>query len=136
MRYLSADVGGTFTDLVLIDNERGLTFVGKLPSAERGTAGSIAKGIAHIADKAGLAPAEIDLFVHGFTVATKGCRDPPEIGTQQRPQLYALRQQKPAPIVPRSRVVEVAERLDAFGQVAEPLSEGEVARGTPEVAGV
>src|ERR1700758_2808426 len=98
MRYLSADVGGTFTDLVLIDNERGLTFVGKLPSAERGTAGSIAKGIAHIADKAGLAPAEIDLFVHGFTVATnaflmrrgakvvllvtKGFRDLLEIGTQ------------------------------------------------------
>ena len=144
MIYLAADVGGTFTDLVLIDSSRGRTLVEKLPSGQRGKADSIGTGIERIAKAAGLTPGDIDLFVHGFTVATnaflmrkgaraallvtKGFRDLLEIGSQQRPRLYPLRQQKPAPIVPRSRVVEVAERVDAFGAVVEALSDSEVAR--------
>ena len=144
MIYLAADVGGTFTDLVLIDSNRGRTLVEKLPSGQRGKADSIGTGVERIATAAGLKPGDIDLFVHGFTVATnaflmrkgaraallvtKGFRDLLEIGSQQRPRLYPLRQQKPAPIVPRSRVVEVAERVDAFGAVVEALSDSEVAR--------
>jgi len=148
--YLSADVGGTFTDLVLIDSEAGRTLVEKLPSGARGRADSIATGISLIAEEAGLSPGDLDLFVHGFTVATnaflmrkgaraallvtQGFRDILEIGSQQRPKLYPLRQQKPAPMVARSHVVEVAERVDAFGGVVEPLTEGEIARVIAEVA--
>jgi len=147
--YLAADVGGTFTDLVLIDSSRGRTLVEKLPSGQRGKADSIGTGVERIATAAGLTPGDIDLFVHGFTVATnaflmrkgaraallvtKGFRDLLEIGSQQRPRLYPLRQQKPAPIVPRARVVEVAERVDAFGAVVEPLSDGEIARVVAEL---
>jgi len=148
--YLAADVGGTFTDLVLIDSSRGRTLVEKLPSGERGKADSIGTGLELIARAAGIAPGDIDLFVHGFTVATnaflmrrgaraallvtKGFRDLLEIGSQQRPRLYPLRQQKPAPIVPRSHVVEVAERVDAFGAVVEALSDVEVVRVVGELA--
>jgi N-methylhydantoinase A len=142
--YLSADVGGTFTDLVLIDSGAGRTLVEKVPSGARGRADSIATGIARILETAGLSPGDLDLFVHGFTVATnaflmrkgaraallvtQGFRDILEIGSQQRPKLYPLRQQKPAPLVTRSHVIEVAERVDAFGVVAQPLREGEIAR--------
>ncbi len=150
MIFLAADVGGTFTDLVLIDGAKGRTLIEKLPSGRRGSADAIATGIARIAGEAGLTPGDIDLFVHGFTVATnafltrkgartvllvtEGFRDILEIGTQQRPKLYPLRQQKPEPIVPRARVVEVAERLDAFGAVVEPLGEAEIARVVAAVA--
>ena len=150
MIFLAADVGGTFTDLVLIDSATGRTLIEKLPSGRRGSADAIATGIARIAGAAGLTPGDVDLFVHGFTVATnafltrkgartvllvtEGFRDILEIGTQQRPKLYPLRQQKPEPIVPRARVVEVRERLDAFGAVVEPLSEAEVARVVSAVA--
>ena len=150
MIFLAADVGGTFTDLVLIDGATGRTLIEKLPSGRRGSADAIATGIARIAGEAGLTPGDVDLFVHGFTVATnafltrkgartvllvtEGFRDILEIGTQQRPKLYPLRQQKPEPIVPRARVVEVAERLDAFGAVVEPLGEAEITRVVAAVA--
>ena len=150
MRFLSADVGGTFTDLVLIDSAKGQALIEKLPSGRRGSADAIATGIARIAGEAGLMPGDVDLFVHGFTVATnafltrkgartvllvtEGFRDILEIGTQRRPALYPLHQQKPEPIVPRARVVEVRERLDAFGAVVEALSETEIARVTAQVA--
>jgi len=150
VRFLAADVGGTFTDLVLIDGATGRTLIEKLPSGRRGSADAIATGIARITGEAGLSPGDVDLFVHGFTVATnafltrtgartvllvtEGFRDILEIGTQQRPKLYPLRQQKPEPIVPRARVVEVRERLDAFGAVVEPLQEAEIARVVAAVA--
>jgi N-methylhydantoinase A len=148
--YLSADVGGTFTDLVLVDSDRGRTLVEKVPSGRRGRADSISAGIARIAGAASVEAGDLDLFVHGFTVATnafltrsgaraalivtKGFRDILEIGSQQRPKLYPLRQQKPLPIVPRALVIEAAERLDAFGEVVEPLAEAEIARIVAEVA--
>lgn len=147
MRYLSADVGGTFTDLVLMD--QGRVLVDKVPSGKRGTAGSIAEGLLRISAKAGLKPGDIHLFVHGFTVATnaylmrrgakvallvtEGFRDLLEIGSQQRPKLYPLRQQKPQPVVPRDRVIEVKERIDAFGGVVTALSKEAIAHAVAAV---
>ena len=132
MRTLSADVGGTFTDLVLIDDEAGKVHLDKVPSTP-GRADGVLSGIGRIAASAGIAPGEIDIFVHGFTVGTnafltrngarvamavtRGMRDVLEIGDQMRPHLYRLSQSRPEPVVPRSRVVEVAERRDAFGKV-------------------
>ncbi len=150
MRYLAADVGGTFTDLVLVDTEKGRIHLDKVPSQATGSAGGVAEGIRRIAVTAGLAPIEIDLFVHGFTVGTnafltrrganavlvttRGCRDVLSIGNQMRPDLYSLTSSRPAPVVPRSRTVEATERLDAFGQVVTPLSDAEAARVADAVA--
>ena len=94
--------------------------------------------------RAGLRPADIDLFVHGFTVGTnafltrngakvalvvtKGFRDILVIGSQSRPDLYSLTSRKPEAVVPRSRTIEVDERIDAFGNVVTPLTESEAAR--------
>ena len=154
MRYLAADVGGTFTDLVLVDVDpatgAGRVLLDKVTSQATGSAAGIADGITRIASAAGLRPADIDLFVHGFTVGTnafltrsgarvalvvtKGFRDLLVIGSQSRPDLYSLTSRKPEPVVPRSRTVEVVERIDAFGNVVTPLTAAEAARAAAAVA--
>ncbi|MFP6743180.1 MAG: hydantoinase/oxoprolinase family protein, partial [Alphaproteobacteria bacterium] len=149
MIYLSADVGGTFTDLVLIDGDSGETHLDKVPSTP-GSADAVIQGIDRITRAANLAPTDVDIFVHGFTVGTNafltrsgarivmavsaGMRDVLEIGDQIRPHLYQLQQIKPAPVVPRSRMVEVDERLDAFGAVVTALSPDEAERVARDVA--
>src|SRR5262249_2734960 len=103
----------------------------------------IVDGLAQITGRIGAKIADIDLFVHGFTVATnaflmrtgarvalvttKGFADVLHIGNQVRPQTYALLQQKPAPLVERGMVVEVDERIDAQGGVVQALDDGAIA---------
>jgi N-methylhydantoinase A len=154
MRYLAADVGGTFTDLVLVDVDpatgAGRVHLDKVTSQATGSAAGIADGITRIAAAAGLVPADIDLFVHGFTVGTnafltrngakvalvvtKGFRDILVIGRQSRPDLYSLTSRKPEAVVPRSRTIEVDERIDAFANIVTPLTESEVARAAAAIA--
>lgn len=150
MRYLAADVGGTFTDLVLVDARAGRIHLDKVPSQATGSAGGVADGIRRVAVTAGLSPREIDLFVHGFTVGTNafltrrgaraamvttaGFHDLLAIGSQMRPDLYSLTSRGNVPVVPRSRTVEVEERLDAFGKVVTPLTAAEAARVAQAIA--
>ena len=150
MRYLAADVGGTFTDLVLVDARSGRIHLDKVPSQATGSAGGVADGIRRVAVTAGLSPREIDLFVHGFTVGTNafltrrgaraamvttaGFRDLLTIGSQMRPDLYSLTSRKAVAVVPRSRTVEAEERLDAFGRVVTPLGDAEATRVAEAVA--
>jgi len=156
MRYLAADVGGTFTDLVLVDVDpttgAGRVHLDKVTSQATGSALGIADGIRRITTAAGLVPGDIDLFVHGFTVGTnafltrngaqialvvtQGFRDLLVIANQSRPELYSLTGRKPAPVVPRSRTVEATERVDAFGQIVTPLTEAEAMRIATDVAGL
>ena len=144
MITLAADVGGTFTDLVLVDAGNGRVFVDKVPSGARGRAAAIAPGIEKICRTAGVAAKDVGLFVHGFTVptnaflmrtgakvalvTTRGAADVLEIGNQLRPRTYALIQTKPVPVVDRRNVIEISERVDAFGEIVEPLTDREVAR--------
>ena len=146
---LSIDVGGTFTDLVLIDDAGGRTLVDKVPSTP-GSARAVIESIGRITRRAGTTASELDLVLHGFTIATnawltrtgsrvvllttEGFRDVLALGSQRRPDTYDLGAAKPEPLVPRSRVVEVAERVDAFGQVVTPLDDRETARVLDAVA--
>lgn len=150
MKHLAADVGGTFTDLVLVDTGTGRLLVDKVSSQATGSAGGVEDGIRRICKAAGIGPGEIDLFVHGFTVGTnaflmrkgakavlvvsEGMRDVLVIGDQMRPELYALTGTKPAPVIPRARTVEAKERLDAFGAVVTPLDPDEAVRVADAVA--
>ncbi len=150
MITLAADVGGTFTDLVLVDSDKGTVLVDKVPTGARGSAKGIATGIERIAARAGIGVSEIGLFVHGFTVATnaflmragarallittEGFADVLEIGSQMRPRTYALAQHKPLPVITRADVIEVRERVDAFGWAVTRLTEQEAARIADEVA--
>ena len=146
---LSIDVGGTFTDLVLLDDAGGRTLVDKVPSTP-GSARAVIESIRRITARAGTSAAGLDLLLHGFTIATNawltrtgsrvvllttaGFRDVLALGSQRRPDTYDLGAAKPEPLVPRSRVVETAERIDAFGQVVRPLDEAETARALDAVA--
>jgi N-methylhydantoinase A len=145
---LSIDVGGTFTDLVLIDDASGQVWVDKVPSTP-GSGDAVARGIDRVTAAAGVGPSAIDLLFHGFTIATNawltrsgarvallvtaGFGDVLALGSQRRPHTYDLAAVKPQALVPRSQVVEVNERLDAFGGAVLPLSESEIARVVEQV---
>lgn len=145
---IGVDVGGTFTDLVMIDGRAGV-HLDKVPSTP-GRPDAVLDGIRRIAGTAGVDASGVDLFVHGFTVATnafltrngarvamavsEGMRDILEIGDQMRPHLYRLSQTKPLPVVPRSRTIDVAERRDAFGKVVTPLTREETHRVAAAIA--
>ncbi len=136
---LGVDVGGTFTDLVLARGD-GTVQVAKVPSTPQDQAEGILAGV----DALDLRPADLARFAHGTTVATNtvlerdgadvvlvttaGFADLLTIGRQHRPTLYDLTVARPEPVVPRGRVVEVEERLDADGSVVVPLSDAEVDR--------
>jgi len=141
---LGVDVGGTFTDLVLATGSD--VQVAKVPSTPADQSEGIRTGIARL----GLDPGALDRFVHGTTVATNavleragarvvlvttaGFRDLLEIGRQDRPSLYDLDVDRPAPLVPATRVVEAEERLAADGEVLRALTDAEIARVVDAVA--
>lgn len=139
---IGCDVGGTFTDLCLFEDKTGATFFVKTPTTTGFQATAVVEAARTALGMAGLPAAELAGFAHGTTVATnailerggartallvtKGFRDILAIGRQTRPHLYDQYARKPAPLVPRERVFEIAERLDAKGNVTEDLNEESV----------
>jgi N-methylhydantoinase A len=142
MYRIGVDVGGTFTDFVLLDEVTGQVRFHKVPSTPRDPAAAIAQGIREMLDRWQAAPDAVSFLGHGTTVATnmvierkgsptavlttRGFRDVLEIARQQRPHLYDYRVGKPPPLVPREHRHEVAERLDIRGDVLVPLDEADV----------
>ena len=141
---LGVDVGGTFTDLACADGDE--VRVAKVASTPQDQSEGIVAGL----DELGLELADLERFVHGTTVATNtalerdgaevvlvttaGFRDLLEIGRQDRPSLYDLSVQRPAPLVSSDRVVEARERLGADGGVVVALTDEEIDRVAAEVA--
>ncbi len=139
---IAADVGGTFTDVVIErGSRRWTTKVLTTPAApEQGVLSGFAAALA----MSGTAIEEIDTFVHGTTlatnailerrgarialVATDGFRDVLEIGTESRYDQYELAIARPAPLVPRPLRLTVRERIDARGVELLALNEDDVAR--------
>ncbi|MFW6153425.1 MAG: hydantoinase/oxoprolinase N-terminal domain-containing protein, partial [Halobacteriota archaeon] len=143
---LGIDVGGTFTDVVLVDEtgERTLEKVPTTSPPDRGVVEAIDRACAN----AGVEPERIAAFRHGTTVATnalltrsgattalvttEGFRDVLEIGRQDRPDLYDLETARPDPLVPRRRRFELEQRThppsgdDPARHVREP-SDSELA---------
>jgi N-methylhydantoinase A len=136
------DVGGTFTDVVLLAPLRQYTakVLTTPTSPERG----VIEGVEDILAQAGLAWRDIDLLILGTTLATnalierkgaptvlvttQGFRDLVEIGQEDRFAQYDVFLDKPAPLVPRHWRYGVTERLDAAGRVITPLDEGQLHR--------
>ena len=137
-RIAGIDVGGTFTDLLLRDADGGIRLA-KVPT----TTANQADGVLSAIEAAGATPATLDLIIHGTTattnavlerklakvglVTTQGFRDVLELGRRTRPNAYGLKGGF-EPLVPREWRREVAERMDARGQVVTPLDEEAVAR--------
>jgi len=132
------DVGGTFTDLVLLDPTSGAVRLAKVPT----TPGNQAEGVLAALAAAGADLSRIDLIVHGTTtttnavlerklartglITTQGFRDVLELGRRTRPQPYGMTGRF-TPLIPRDLRLEVAERMDAEGAVVIPLDEEAVA---------
>jgi len=135
---LSADVGGTFTDVAAFDETTGALRLGKtLTTPQR-----LVTGIENGVGKAGTRFQAAGLFLHGTTVAintilersgarcalltTQGFRDIYEIGRVNRPESYNLFFSKHTPLIDRDLRFEIAERIDSQGSVLVPLDEEQV----------
>ncbi len=131
------DVGGTFTDLVILDPASGTVRLAKVPT----TLPNQAEGVLAAFEAAEADLAGIDLIVHGTTtttnavlerqlartgmITTQGFRDVLELGRRTRPQAYGMLGQF-TPVIPRDLRLEVPERMDARGQILTPLDEAAV----------
>ena len=138
---LGVDVGGTFTDAVLVDGEQ--IHTAKLPTTPEDQSRGVIAAVEAVLTRAGAAGSAVESFAHGMTVgtnalleergartaliATRGFADLLEIGRQDRPQLYRLCAPKPAPLIAEELRFEAGERTGPGG-VVEPLAEGEPAR--------
>jgi len=135
---VAVDIGGTFTDLAVLDERTGELSFGKALS----THGKLVDGIQNTLDSAKAHVGEAYLFLHGSTIAintllerngaktalliTQGFRDIYEIGRVNRPDAYNLFFSKHQPLIPRSLRYEVPERLLADGSVYRDLDEPKV----------
>jgi N-methylhydantoinase A len=138
------DVGGTFTDLFLIDDATGESVRHKLSSTPADPYRAPIQGIREILALAKRQPSEVAFVGLGTTVATnallerkvartgllttKGFRDLLEIGRQRRPHVYNQFARRPDPLVPRELRFEIEERIAADGSVLVPLNEASVER--------
>jgi len=139
---LGIDVGGTFTDGILIDEQSGDIRNVKVPSTPKDPSEGFLHSLDAMIEQFGIDPNDVWLLVHGTTVATnaiiegktaptalvvtRGFRDILEIAYQIRPSLYDVFVEKPQPLAPRDCCFEVTERIGPDGQVITPMVEDEL----------
>ncbi len=137
---LGVDVGGTFTDLLLIDEETGATWRDKVPSTPHDPSVAVINGTKAICDQANIKPSGVGQFLHGTTVATnavlegKGAKTGLVVTEGYRQILQVARSlvpgglaawitwPKPEPLAALECTVEIEERLDANGGVVKPVN--------------
>ena len=140
MQWVGVDVGGTFTDAVVFDDDKQAFRYAKAPS----TPGDPTGGVLDVLDRLQLDLGKVERFVHGVTIGTNavlegkgavvwmlttaGFRDVLEIARTNRPVLYNIKSLKAPPLVPRTRTFEVGERLLYDGSVKRPIDVTEVSR--------
>ena len=134
-RVVAVDTGGTFTDVLLLENGRLRAL--KVPSTPTDPSDAVLRGVAEV-----VAHGAPDLLLHGSTVSTnallerrgarvalitnRGFEDVIEIGRQNRPQLYALTGHRKPPLVAREARLGIAGRVGPDGAEVEPLDEDEL----------
>lgn len=133
---IGIDIGGTFTDFVVFDEEGGAFQTSKRLSTPGDPAEAVLAGLAELPED------EAPAIVHGSTVATNallerkgartalvttaGFRDILTIGRQVRADIYDLFADRPQPLVPPERCLEISERVDHHGRVLIPLAREEL----------
>lgn len=142
MAIAAADIGGTFTDLVMVGND-GLVSVDKRLSTRDDYGTAVTEGVMALLARSSVPAAAIEEIRHGTTVATNavlerrgantalittaGFRDVLEIGRLRTPKLYDITWSKPRPLVPRRLRLEVDERMAADGTPVRPVDCEQVA---------
>ena len=138
---LAADIGGTFTDIVLEAGKK--RFSGKVLTTTHAPELGVLEGIESVLGETGISADKVNVFIHGTTLATnalierkgaktafittEGFRDIIEQGYEKRFDHYDLMIDRPAPLVPRTRRYTIRERLSVNGEVLIPLDEDAVA---------
>ena len=142
MKRLGVDVGGTFTDLIYVDDEAGQILVYKLPTTPEDPSSGTVQGVRELCEGAGTAPSQLDQVFHGTTIATniviehdgaqvglittEGYRDILHIARHKKPLNFSNYQDLPwqrYPIVRRRHRLTVPERITRDGSVLVPLDE-------------
>ncbi len=134
---VAIDTGGTFTDIILYDENSDDLFVAKVPSHPESPESPFVEGLRKVLKIADNNLSKVKEIRHGTTLVTnallegktakvgllvtKGFRDLLEIGRQQRPSLYDLTKERLTPLVPRDCVLEITERVSSEGKVVTPL---------------
>jgi N-methylhydantoinase A len=149
---VGVDVGGTFTDLMLVDDETGSVVVHKIASTPSDPSQATMVGLRELCDLGGVVPADVAQLLHGTTVATnivlerngsttgmittRGFRDVIYIGRHRRPKTFSIYQdlpwREPTLVARRNRHV-VSERVVPPGDVVVPLDEEEVRAAAGEL---
>jgi N-methylhydantoinase A len=139
---IGVDIGGTFTDVALVDEASGRIGVAKVPT----TPGNLSEGVVGALDTAmsryHIPAAEVELLSHATTVVTnaileesgaraalvttRGFRDVLELRRSARGNLYDLFQDAPVSLIPRRRRFEITERIGADGNIVTPLADDEI----------
>ena len=145
---LAVDIGGTFTDLVLHLGDRFVS--AKVLTTHDAPERGVLDGTRTVMQQAGVAPAQLDLVIHGTTLATnalierkgartalvttQGFRDSLEIAYEHRFEQYDIYMERPEPLVPRPLRFEVPERMASDGSVLQPLDEAAVEALAEQIA--
>lgn len=141
---IAVDIGGTFTDTVLVDGDNQVLATAKTPTTPSDPTEGALRGFRRVLDQAQARATDIAGFIHGTTLATNalierrtarvatvttaGFRDILEIAYERRYSQYDIDLEKPDLMVPRSRSFTVPERMSVSGAVIEPLDESAVDR--------
>jgi N-methylhydantoinase A len=139
---IGVDIGGTFTDVALVDESSGRIGVAKVPTTPADLAAGVLDALTSAMRRYEVAPSEVALLSHATTVVTnaileekgaraalittRGFRDVLELRRSARADLYDLFQDPPSTLIPRRRRFEITERIGADGAVVIPLAESEI----------
>jgi N-methylhydantoinase A len=139
---IGIDIGGTFTDVALVEDTSGSIGVAKVPTTPDHLARGVLSALQMAMERHRIFPVEVGLLSHATTVVTnsileetgaraalittRGFRDLLELRRSARADLYDLFQDPPATLIPRRRRFEITERVGADGAVVTPLDENEV----------
>ncbi len=139
---IGIDIGGTFTDVAMVDEDSGRIGIAKVLTTPHDFGQGVIEGIQRGLAENAIDPADVALLSHATTVvtnallehkgarcgfiATRGFRDLLELRRSSRPDLYDLFQDGPSVLVPRRYRWEITERIDAQGEVVTPLATDEI----------
>lgn len=145
---VGVDIGGTFTDLSIVDGE-GIVALGKQLTTHQEPAAAVAQILEDVLAEEELDPGDVSAVIHGTTlvtnalierrgaktalITTSGFRDVIEMGREHRYELYDLNLELPRPLVPRHLRIPVAERILADGTMDTPLDTEQVKRAAKEL---
>lgn len=145
------DIGGTFTDLVLIDDRTGERAIGKVLTTPGDPSEAVEEGLRGLLEREDVGASELKTIIHGTTLVTnalierrgaptallttEGFRDAVAIGTEHRYDMYDVFIEKPEPLVPRNLRYGIRERTLDDGSVVRELDEEQVRRVAAEIVG-